>query len=190
MRHQVTYSALLDRLVRLERLVYPDGNHTCSHPNDSAPGPAECAELYTARREANDVAMQGVLATMAHTDGVGGAVPSKSVYLIRALDPNGAVDSAPLLVSPLALSLLDRCHDGGRLRLRSRRGLLRHRLTVSFGTPPQRGCFHGCPYAQCGDEVTRQPISHTDEVTDGRCERRNGRQVARLLARSAGKKQR
>ena len=71
-------------------------------------------------------------------------------------------------------------------RVRSRRGLLRHRLTVSFGTPPQRGCFHGCPYAQCGDEVTRQPISHTDEVTEGRCERRNGRQVARLLASRAG----
>jgi hypothetical protein len=76
----VTYSALLDRMIELERLLYPGGNHNCTSPNDLAKGPAGCLEIYQARRQLNDASLTAMMAVMNAT---------KSVYLIRAMDPNG-----------------------------------------------------------------------------------------------------
>eukprot|EP01043_Picozoa_sp_COSAG02_P018258 COSAG02_NODE_848_length_16553_cov_21.228577_15_plen_84_part_00 len=60
----VTYSALLDRMIQLEQLLYPAGGHNCTVPNADAAGPADCLGLYKSRRAANDVSLAGVLATM------------------------------------------------------------------------------------------------------------------------------
>jgi hypothetical protein len=60
----VTYSALLDRMIQLEQLLYPAGGHICTHPNGDAVGPADCLGLYKARRAANDASLKGVIATM------------------------------------------------------------------------------------------------------------------------------
>ena len=76
----VTYSALLDRMIELERLLYPGGNHNCTSPNGLAKGPAGCLEIYQARRQLNDASLTAMMAVMNAT---------KSVYLIRAMDPNG-----------------------------------------------------------------------------------------------------
>eukprot|EP01050_Picozoa_sp_SAG11_P001221 SAG11_NODE_52_length_19809_cov_14.064231_6_plen_484_part_00 len=76
----VTYSALLDRMIQLEQLLHPNGGHVCSHPNADAKGPSECLDLYKARRAVNEASLVGILATMDSTG---------SVYLIRAMDPNG-----------------------------------------------------------------------------------------------------
>eukprot|EP01043_Picozoa_sp_COSAG02_P038272 COSAG02_NODE_2939_length_7699_cov_2.571184_4_plen_720_part_00 len=68
----VTYSALLDRLIELEALAYPDPtSHNCSGhslPNTDAPWVAGgCAGLYRFRRETNDRSMQALLQVMNNT---------------------------------------------------------------------------------------------------------------------------
>ena len=60
----VTYSALLDRMIQLEQLLYPSGGHNCTQPNGDAAGSADCLVLYQARRAANEASLKGVIATM------------------------------------------------------------------------------------------------------------------------------
>lgn len=76
----VTYSALLDRMIELERLLYPNGDHNCSSPNSLAKGPASCLQIYQARRRLNDASLATMMARMNATN---------SIYLIRAMDPDG-----------------------------------------------------------------------------------------------------
>ena len=63
----VTYSALLDRMIQLEQLLYPNGGHNCTKPNLSTAGKGDCLSLYKARRAANDASLNGVMATMNDT---------------------------------------------------------------------------------------------------------------------------
>jgi hypothetical protein len=68
----VTYSALLDRLIELEAMAYPDpSSHNCSGhslPNTDAPFVAGgCAGLYRFRRAVNEKSMQALLQVMNHT---------------------------------------------------------------------------------------------------------------------------
>ena len=63
----VTYSALLDRMIQLEQLLYPNGGHNCTKPNLSTQGKGDCLSLYKARRAANDASLNGVMATMNDT---------------------------------------------------------------------------------------------------------------------------
>eukprot|EP01048_Picozoa_sp_COSAG05_P028738 COSAG05_NODE_9084_length_649_cov_0.854545_2_plen_69_part_01 len=60
----VTYSALLDRMIELERILHPHGGHNCSQPNGDAKGPAGCLELYQSRRATNEASLAGVTAAM------------------------------------------------------------------------------------------------------------------------------
>eukprot|EP01051_Picozoa_sp_SAG22_P004173 SAG22_NODE_217_length_14910_cov_65.532978_3_plen_398_part_00 len=79
----VTYSALLDRMVELAKLLEPPhGNLTqCTHANRAATGlPSSCIDIWAARRAANEASIPAMLAKM---NGTG------SYYLIRSMDPNG-----------------------------------------------------------------------------------------------------
>ena len=76
----ITYSAALDRMISLEQLAYPDGGHTCSKPNDSAPGPSECADLFKARRALNEATLPTLLTRMNQTG---------PRYFMRSIDPTG-----------------------------------------------------------------------------------------------------
>jgi hypothetical protein len=67
----VTYSALLDRMIELEAMAYPDPSaHNCSHslPNADAPFVSGgCAGLFVFRRAANEKSMEALLQVMNHT---------------------------------------------------------------------------------------------------------------------------
>ena len=62
----VTYSALLDRMIEIESMAYPDPeSHNCSghsQPNADAPWEAGgCTGLFKLRRSTNEVSMQALL---------------------------------------------------------------------------------------------------------------------------------
>jgi len=79
----VTYSAMLDRVIALEKLAYPHGGHSCSAViNSRASGPRECEALFQARRAMNEATLPKLLAQMNET--LGGPR-----YLIRSIDPDG-----------------------------------------------------------------------------------------------------
>ena len=68
----VTYTAMLDRMIELERIAYPQGDHTC--------GATTCLSLYQAWRDANMQGLTLFISRLAMTN---------TSYLVRSVDPDG-----------------------------------------------------------------------------------------------------
>ena len=75
----VSYSAVLDRLIKLEELAYPQGRR-CTTPNSDTTPVTNCTDVYRARRAANAASLPAVMARMQATN---------TSYLLQALAPDG-----------------------------------------------------------------------------------------------------
>lgn len=75
----VTYSGLLDRMIQLEQMAFPQGRQ-CSKPNDSTENISSCVDVYTRRRQSNNASLDAVTTRMPGT---------KTRYFMKSLSPDG-----------------------------------------------------------------------------------------------------
>jgi len=77
----ITYSALLDRMIALEKFAYNGGTRKCTKPNSDTSSNSFCLALWISRRKANDQSIPAVLVNTSMTSG--------SRYFLKALAPDG-----------------------------------------------------------------------------------------------------
>ena len=83
----VTYSGLLNRMIELEAMAFPEGR-TCTKPNSSTnTSLTSCLDLWRVRRAGNEASIPALLQVMPGSNS--SAYPNGTRYLLKSLSPDG-----------------------------------------------------------------------------------------------------